>query len=132
MVPLRLIVGCCLPSAGYLFGEEAGKAPERGKKKPLQTSFFDLKGEDGDEEQGWGDIPAPPPGATVLDRLHQCMILFGANRGDALRRFLVDDGVGEEGRRWCLAQAFSALYPAGSEEKRWVDGVLARTKSLGF
>jgi len=35
-------------------------------------------------------------------------------------------------RFWRLAQAFSALYPASTDEKRWVDGVLARKKSLGF
>lgn len=28
--------------------------------------------------------------------------------------------------------SFSVLYPAGSDEKRWVDAVLARKKSLGF
>jgi len=31
-----------------------------------------------------------------------------------------------------LAQSLSALYPAGTDEKRWVDGVLARKKGLGF
>jgi len=31
-----------------------------------------------------------------------------------------------------LAQALSALYPPGTDEKRWVDGVLARKKGLGF
>ena len=31
-----------------------------------------------------------------------------------------------------LAQALAALYPAGSEERRWVEGVLARKKSLGI
>jgi len=35
-------------------------------------------------------------------------------------------------RFWTLAQALSALYPAGTDEKRWVDGVLARKKGLGF
>jgi putative DNA methylase len=29
-----------------------------------------------------------------------------------------------------LAQALSALYPAASDEKRWVDGVLAWKKGL--
>jgi len=33
---------------------------------------------------------------------------------------------------WKLAQAFSALYPAGTDEKRWVDSVLARKKGLGL
>ena len=59
------------------------------------------------------------------------MILFAAGRGEALRRFL-EEGVGREGRFWTLAQALSALYPAGSDEKRWIDGVLARKKGLGF
>ena len=31
-----------------------------------------------------------------------------------------------------LAQALSALYPAGTDEKRWVDGVLACKRGLGF
>jgi len=44
----------------------------------------------------------------------------------------VDEGVGRDQRFWRLAQAFSALYPSGTDEKRWVDGVLARKKGLGF
>jgi len=31
-----------------------------------------------------------------------------------------------------LAQALSALYPTHTDEKRWIDGVLARKKGLGF
>ena len=31
-----------------------------------------------------------------------------------------------------LAQSLSALYPMGTEEKRWVDGVLARKKGFSF
>ena len=57
---------------------------------------------------------------------------FGADRADAMRRFLVDEGIGKDERFWRLAQAFSALYPSNTDEKRWVDGVLARKKSLGF
>jgi putative DNA methylase len=60
------------------------------------------------------------------------MILFGAQRGELLKRFLVEDGVGKDARFWKLAQSLSALYPAGSDEKRWVDGVLARKKGLGL
>jgi hypothetical protein len=71
-------------------------------------------------------------GETVLDRLHQSMLLFAAGRSDALKRLLVDEGVGQDGRFWRLAQALSALYPLGSEEKRWVDGVMARKKGLGI
>ena len=60
------------------------------------------------------------------------MILFAAGRGEALGRFLVAESAGRDVRFWRLAQALSALYPSGSEEKRWVDGVLARKKGLGF
>jgi hypothetical protein len=71
-------------------------------------------------------------GQTVLDRVHQSMILFAASRSEALKRFLVEDGAGRDSRFWTLAQALSALYPASTDEKRWVDGVLARKKGLGF
>ena len=70
--------------------------------------------------------------ATTLDRLHQAMLLFSSNRGEALRCFWVEEGAGKDQRFWRLAQALSALYPSGSQEKRWVDGVLARKKGLGF
>ena len=37
------------------------------------------------------------------------MILFAAGRGEALKRFLVEDGAGQDQRFWRLAQALSAL-----------------------
>jgi len=69
---------------------------------------------------------------TVLDRIHQSMLLFARGRADALKRFLVDDGIGKDARFWKLAQSLSALYPPGTDEKRWLDGVLARKKGLGL
>jgi hypothetical protein len=39
---------------------------------------------------------------------------------------------GRDARFWKLGQALSALYPASTSEKRWVDGVLARKKGLGL
>jgi len=45
---------------------------------------------------------------------------------------LVEEGVGRDSRYWALANALSALYPAGTDEKRWVEGVLARKKRLRF
>jgi adenine-specific DNA methylase len=105
----------------------------KAKKKSAQLSLgfvADLK--EAEASGGWDDTGAPHKGETVLDRVHQSMILFGAGRGEALKRFLVDDGVGRDDRFWRLAQAFSALYPSSTDEKRWVDGVLARKKSLGF
>jgi hypothetical protein len=80
----------------------------------------------------WGATGVPSVGTTALDRIHQSMILFAGGRGEALRRFLVDEGVGRDERFWRLAQVLSYLYPSGGEEKRWIDGVLARKKGLGF
>jgi hypothetical protein len=88
--------------------------------------------EEAAEAQGWGDVGAPKAGTTTLDRVHQAMLLFGSGRGEALKRFLVEEGVGKQAPFWKLAQSLSALYPSGSDEKRWVDGVLARKKGLGF
>ena len=103
------------------------------KKKSAQLSLgFVADLEEAEASGGWGDAGAPHRGETVLDRVHQSMILFGAGRGEALKRFLVDDGAGRDDRFWRLAQAFSALYPASTDEKRWVDGVLARKKNLGI
>lgn len=115
----------------YLFGKEEAEAPTKRKKKDPQAKLFETL-EDIEETGGWSNKTAPELGDTVLDRIHQSMILFAAGRGEALRRFLVEDGVGRDERFWRLANALSALYPASGDEKRWVDGVLARKKGLGF
>jgi putative DNA methylase len=114
---------------------DAATVASRGKsrKKAGQLSLgFVADLEEAEESGGWGAAGAPQKGESVLDRVHQSMILFGAGRGEALKRFLVEDGVGRDDRFWRLAQAFSALYPLTTDEKRWVDGVLARKKGLGF
>jgi len=85
-----------------------------------------------EEMAGAQEGPLPEPGETVLDRLHQAMLLFADGRGGALRFFLTEAGAGRDPRFWRLAQALSALYPMQLEEKRWVDGVLSRKKALGF
>jgi hypothetical protein len=116
----------------YLFGKSSLAATSgRRKKKENQMTLFEEFNKV--EEQGWslGDEKSSV-GKTILDRLHQAMILFGAGRAEALRRFLVEEGIGKDERFWRLAQALSALYPSQTDEKRWVDGVLARKKSLGF
>lgn len=95
------------------------------RRKP-QTAMFD-EDEEGDDVQ-----LGAPVGTTTLDRVHQAMLFFSRGSGDALKRLLVDDGVGRTRAFWKLAQALSALYPPSSPEKRWVDGVLARKKGLGF
>ena len=60
------------------------------------------------------------------------MLLFASGRGEALKRFLVEEGVGRQAPFWKLAQALAALYPVGPTRRRWVEGVLARKKGLGF
>ncbi|MDO8728095.1 MAG: macro domain-containing protein [Candidatus Methanoperedens sp.] len=117
----------------YLFGKEDIKAPKsRKKKEARQLTLTGVVDEAEEESGGWGEMKAPPAGTTVLDRVHQAMILFAAGRSDALKRFLVEDGIGKDERFWRLAQAFSALYPAGTDEKRWVEGLMAKKKGLGF
>jgi hypothetical protein len=94
----------------------------------LFEEFDEAEGASG----GWKELKGPPPGTTTLDRLHQAMILFGAQRGELLKRFLVEDGVGKDPRFWKLADNLVKLYPAGTDERRWVEGVLARKKGLGL
>jgi putative DNA methylase len=117
-----------------LFGKEEDESPTRTRKKKtsqLQLGFV-AELEQAEETGGWSGKGVPAHGATVLDRIHQCMILFAAGRGEALRRFLIDEGVGRDERFWRLSQVLSYLYPKASDEKRWIDGVLARKKGLGF
>ncbi len=95
------------------------------RRRAVQQSLFG-----GEEEpDGLGSVQ---PAATTLDRVHQAMLLFAEERGEALRRLLVDDGVGGDRRFWTLANALSALYPGTSPEKRWVDGLLARRRMLSL
>jgi putative DNA methylase len=117
--------------AKYLFGKSASTATTARKAKKKQLGLF-AEIEEAAAEQGWGDVGSPQPGKTTLDRIHQSMLLFGAGRGEALKRFLVEEGVGNQPHFWKLAQSLSALYPIGTDEKRWIDGVLGRKKGFGF
>lgn len=118
--------------ARHLFGKDEGAAPTRRKAKPKQLSLLDELGELDEEGGGWDEKNAPKVGSTVLDRVHQSMILFAAGRNEALKRFLVTDGAGQDRRFWHLADALCKLYPPGTDERRWVEGVMARKKGLGF
>jgi hypothetical protein len=118
--------------ARHLFGKDEGAAPTKRRGKPKQLSFLDVLGEADGDEGGWGEKNASRLGSTILDRIHQSMILFAAGRNEALKRLLVTDGAGQDQRFWRLAQALSALYPPGTDERRWVEGVMARKKGLGF
>ena len=118
----------------YLFGKEQAEEPmaAKRKKKEEQPDLFAALAQEGVSERVWIEKTVSKIGGTTLDRIHQSMILFAASRSEALKRFLVEDGAGRDQRFWRLAQALSALYPPKCEEKRWVDGVLARKKGLGL
>jgi len=122
--------------AEYLFGKDKNLDMPKGKKKKKEPTLFDhledFIEEDGSIKINGHKVEKLSAGLTTLDRIHQAMLLFAAGRSEAVRRFLVDDGVGADSRFWTLAQALSALYPSITEEKRWVDGILARKKGLGF
>ena len=117
----------------HLFGREQEETarPVR-KKASAQLNMFAELTEADDTETAWQEKTVTRMGETTLDRVHQAMILFAAGRGEALKRFVVDDGVGRDGKFWRLAQALSALYPTGSDERRWVEGLMARKKQFGF
>jgi len=118
--------------ARTLFGKDEGQVTPARKKKLPQLDLFKVLEQTDDGGTNFGETKVERHGETVLDRIHQSMILFAAGRSEAMKRFLVEDGAGRDPRFWRLAQALSALYPPQTEEKRWVDGVLARKKGLGF
>ena len=73
------------------------------------------------------DLPAAThaaqAGATTLDRVHAAMLLQDSGRTNALRALLkAEMDRGPDFLR--LANALSALYPKGSEEKRLLDAML--------
>ncbi len=69
------------------------------------------------------DAPAAQPGATTLDRVHAAMLLQAGGRTNALRNLLKAEQ--ERGPYFLrLANALSALYPKGSQEKRLLDAML--------
>jgi hypothetical protein len=69
------------------------------------------------------DDLAAAGGATTLDRVHAAMLLQAGGRTNALRTLLrAEQERGPDFLR--LANALSALYPGGSEEKRLLDAML--------
>jgi adenine-specific DNA methylase len=121
-----------LERSAYLFGQGSPAVKkERKRKKELQTTLSGSLARAERETVPASELALPAPGSTVLDRLHQAMLLFSTGRSDALKRFIEED-IGQDQGLWSLAQSLSALYPAGSDERRWVEGVLARKKGLGL
>ena len=70
-----------------------------------------------------GDAELQTIDATVLDRVHAAMLLQANGHANALRALVgAEQDRGPEFLR--LANALSALYPRGSQEKRLVDAML--------
>jgi putative DNA methylase len=61
--------------------------------------------------------------ATTLDRVHAAMLLQASGKSNALRA-LIKEELDKSSDFLRLANALSALYPKGSEEKRLVDAML--------
>ena len=116
----------------YLFGSEELKRPTTKKKKKIQSALFEEELEKVEVAIESSKFKINGAAKTVLDRVHQAMLLFAMERTEALKRFLVEDGIGRDERFWKLAQALTALYPKDSDERRWVEAVQTYKKSLGF
>ena len=70
-----------------------------------------------------GDAELQTINATVLDRVHAAMLLQDSGLANALRTLLgAEQDRGSDFLR--LANALSALYPRGSQEKRLLDAML--------
>jgi hypothetical protein len=123
--------------ARFLFekgADDLGVSRPQKKAKNKQLSFFSLPEMEGEagESVEVGEIPEFTVGATVLDRVHQAMLIYASGHSDALRHFLKEDGAGSDPRFWKLAVALSSLYPRQSDERRWIEGIQNQKKSLGF
>ena len=120
--------------ARQLFGEEgaAGLADriERAPKNAAQLELFPaMRDAEAPKLKGRQRRGAPtgeprsPVEATTLDRVHAAMLLQAGGQANALRALLKAEQ--ERGADFLrLANALSALYPTGSDEKRLLDAML--------
>jgi putative DNA methylase len=116
-----------------LFGSAGMQQQPVKKKKKVQLSLsFENVEPEAETKFEMPELKVEQTGKTVLDRLHQAMLLFSTGRTEALKRFLVEDGAGKDDRFWKLAQSLTSLYPKDTDERRWVEAVQTYKKSLGF
>ena len=86
-------------------------APRPRSRRPGRKSILD------------GDAELQTIDATTLDRVHAAMLLQASGHANALRTLIgAEQDRGPEFLR--LANALSALYPRGSQEKRLLDAML--------
>jgi putative DNA methylase len=124
--------------AKQLFGQDGAEVVaeelERRPERAAQMALFSDRGEGAAPEiKGRGrrkkKVKVSGEGldarreATTLDRVHAAMLLQASGRTNALRALLkAEQDRGPDFLR--LANALSALYPRGSEEKRLLDAML--------
>ncbi len=129
--------------ARQLFGEDGAQAVARRLEdaavigpNPLQGMLFPemepaptARGRAGRGRRGRADVDksdepvGAPREATTLDRVHAAMLLQAGGRTNALRALVKSEQErGPDFER--LANALSALYPKGSEDKRLLDAML--------
>ena len=128
--------------ATQLFGEKGAQAiatwleqKTASRTDPLQGVLFPELQEDaafvvrepqpqyGAVGEAADDDPAAGQGTTTLDRVHTGMLLQAGGRTNALRVLVkAEQERGPEFLR--LANALSALYPQGCDEKRLLDAML--------
>lgn len=102
------------PLQGMLFPDMQQAVPVRNSRRSRET----VAGVDVSEES-----LAAAREATTLDRVHAAMLFQAGGRANALRTLLKSEQ--ERGPDFVrLANALSALYPRGSEEKRLLDAML--------
>ena len=90
-----------------LFPEGERAAPKRRRRKSILSEDAELQAQS----------------ATVLDRLHAAMLLQASGHAGALRTLIVAEQ--ERGPAFLrLANALTALYPRGCQEKRLLDAML--------
>lgn len=119
--------------AVYLFGKDTGKLPAQSRHGMRQMKLFEVLGETEANEWLFDERKYNyPMGKTTLDRLQQAIILHATAQTDSLKQFLLEDENGPNPQFWRLADALLRLYPKSSDENRWLDGLLARKKGLGF
>ncbi|MEI6703981.1 MAG: DUF1156 domain-containing protein, partial [Deltaproteobacteria bacterium] len=118
--------------APYLFGKQELTSQRKSRNRDSQLTLFpdEVAPEESISTNTLGELAGI--GKTNLDRVHQSMLLFGNGQSEGLKKFLVEDAIGKDPQFKKLAQALVALYPAGSVEKRWAEGVMSRMKGLGL
>ncbi len=126
-----------LERAEQLFGEDGAEAVadrlEKHRTGSLQMTLFPLEDDaptspiKGRKRKGGATVSDESlhrhRGATTLDHVHAAMLLQSAGRANALRALLKSET--ERSPDFLrLANALSALYPQGSDEKRLLDAML--------